>query len=93
MEKEYTYVLFGKEAIQLYDMSLNFLLSSSHVDCKVGAYNDVKKFVRESQNWNGFKEINESDYLRIKKHSLKSPFINTTQNKKRKKFSILNLFK
>jgi len=93
MEKEYTFVLFGKEAIQLYEMSLNFLLSSSHVDCKVGAYNDVKKFVKESQNWNGFKEINEKDYLQIKKHNLKSSFTQTTQSKKRKKFSILNLFR
>ena len=66
--EELTYVLFGAEAIQIYNISLKMLLSSSHLVYKVGAYDDVKTFVDESKKWDDFIEINKSDYIALKKN-------------------------
>lgn len=93
-DNEYTYILFGKEAVDLYKVSLKLLLSStSYVDYKVGAYNDVKRFMKEQKNWKVFIEIPENDYLYLKKHAFKSPLLNTSLTRTKKRFSILNLFK
>ena len=93
-ENEYTYILFGKEAVELYNVSLKLLLSSTtYINYKVGAYNDVKRFMFEQKNWSEFIEIPESDYLYLKKHAFKSPLLNDTLSRKRKRFSILDLFK
>jgi hypothetical protein len=93
-ENEFTYVLFGKEAVELYNVSLKLLLSSTtYVDYKVGAYKDVKRFMQEQKKWSEFIEIPESDYLHLKKHGFKSPLLEDTFRKKRKRFSILDLFK
>jgi len=95
-KEEYTYVLFGKEAIDLYNVSLKLLLSSTtYVDYKVNSYNDVKDFMFDQKNWDGFIEIPESDYMQIKKNAVKSRLLKdeVMLGKKRKAFSILNLFK
>lgn len=93
LEREYTYVMFGGEAISLYKMSLSILLKSPYVEYKIGAYLDVKQFVQETQKWDSFIEISESDFKRIKKHSFKSPFSKITIDSKRKRRSILDFFK
>ena len=93
-DNEYTYVLFGKEAVDLYNVSLKLLLSStSYVEYKVGAYNDVKRFMKEQKNWNVFIEIPENDYLYLKKHAFKSPLLESSLTRSRKRFSLLDLFK
>ena len=51
LERDYTYVMFGSEAISLYKMSLSILLASSYVEYKIGAYIDVKQFMQETQKW------------------------------------------
>ena len=51
IKQEYTYVLFGKEAVDLYNISLKLLLSSTtYVSYKAAAYNDVKRFMIEQKN-------------------------------------------
>ncbi len=95
-DNEYTYILFGKEAVDLYNVSLKLLLSStSYVEYKVGAYNDVKRFMQEQKNWDVFVEIPENDYLYLKKHAFKSPLLDPTLTRSRSKrrFSILDIFK
>ncbi len=93
-ENDYTYVLFGKEAVELYTVSLKLLLSSTtYVNYKVGAYNDVKRFMLEQNKWTKFIEIPESDYLYLKKHAFKSPLLDDSLSRKRKRFSIFDLFK
>ena len=92
IEREYTYVMFGSEAISLYKMSLRILLSSSYVEYKIGAYIDVKQFVQETQKWDSFIEISESDFTRIRKHSFKSPHSKITIEGKRKRKSIFDFF-
>ena len=93
-KQEYTYVLFGKEAVDLYNISLKLLLSSTtYVSYKAAAYNDVKRFMIEQKKWDKFIEIPESDYLHLKKHAFKSTLLDDTLSRKKKRFSILNLFK
>ena len=93
LEREYTYVMFGSEAISLYKMSLSILLASSYVEYKIGAYIDVKQFVQETQKWDSFIEISESDFKRIRKHSFKSPHSKITIDSKRKRRSFFDFFK
>lgn len=92
--EEPTYVLFGAEAIQIYNISINMLLSSAHLSYKIGAYDDVKAFVEESKKWDDFIEINKSDYIAIKKKLVEKP---TNENykklKKNNKPSFFNFFK
>ncbi len=45
------------------------------------------------KKWDKFIEIPESDYLHLKKHAFKSPLLDDTLSRKKKRFSILNLFK
>lgn len=93
-ENEYTYILFGKEAVDLYNVSLKLLLSSTtYINYKVGAYNDVKRFMLEQKKWSAFIEIPEMDYLYLKKHAFKSPLLNDKLTRKRKRFSIFDFFK
>lgn len=92
-ENNLTYVLFGSEAIRMYKISMKLLVSSAYVEYKIGAYNDVKKFVKETKLWDEFLEINEKDYLALKKHTLKSPLYSISNRKKKKRFSIFNFFK
>ncbi|RPD99622.1 hypothetical protein EGM88_03505 [Aureibaculum marinum] len=91
-KEELTYVLFGAEAIQIYKISLDMLLSSVHLNYKVGAYNDVKTFVKESEKWDDFIEINKNDYIKLKKKGLEKPSIEHSK-KNNSKPSIFNLFK
>lgn len=93
LEREYTYVMFGSEAISLYKMSLSILLASPYVEYKIGAYIDVKQFMHETQKWDSFIEITESDFKRIRKHSFKSPHSKITVDNKRKRRSIFDFFK
>ncbi|MCB0474380.1 MAG: hypothetical protein KDC69_01825 [Flavobacteriaceae bacterium] len=86
-----TYVLFGREAIELCKISLELLLLSVDVKFKIGAYNDVKDFVSEAKKWNGFLEISKSDYhLLLKKIKLQEK---AQQDRERRKKSILRFFK
>ena len=93
-KEELTYVLFGAEAIQIYNISLNMLLSSAHLAYKVGAYDDIKAFVDESKKWDDFIEINKSDYITIKKTLVEKPSNENYKNlKKNNKSSFFNFFK
>lgn len=93
LEKDKTYVLFGNEAIRIYNISLRLLLSSAHVEYQVGVYTDVKEFVAEAQKWDGFIEIEKMDYLAIQQNLLKSLEIENAKHKKRNKLSIFKFFK
>ncbi|MDH5413609.1 MAG: hypothetical protein OEW87_05675 [Flavobacteriaceae bacterium] len=93
LEKDKTYVLFGNEAIRIYNISLRLLLSSAHVEYKVGVYTDVKEFVAEAQKWDGFIEIEKIDYMAIQQNLSKSLEIAETKQKKRNKLSIFKFFK
>ena len=93
LEKDKTYVLFGNEAIRIYNISLRLLLSSAHVDYKVGVYTDVKEFVAEAQKWDGFIEIEKIDYMAIQQNLSKSLEIANAKQKKRNKLSIFKFFK
>lgn len=93
-KEELTYVLFGAEAIQIYNISISMLLSSAHLTYKVGAYDDVKTFVDESKKWDNFIEINKSDYVTLKKKLVDKPSIENNKNlKKNSKPSFFNFFK
>ena len=88
-KSDITYVLFGKEAIGLYKMSIRMLINSIEVDYKVGAYVSIKKFVDETKAWDDFLEISKQDFLLLRKVSQK-----TESPKKVKKASyFLNLFR
>jgi hypothetical protein len=89
---EPTYVLFGKEAVLIYKMSLNDLLSAHHINFKIGEYYDINTFIKETKKWDDFIEINEDDYNEINNGKSKS-LINHSDTKKNNKFSILRLFK
>ncbi|MDY7395316.1 hypothetical protein UMM65_08690 [Aureibaculum sp. 2210JD6-5] len=93
-KEELTYVLFGAEAIQIYNISLSMLLSSAHLVYKVGAYDDVKAFVEESKKWDDFIEINKNDYVTLKKKLVERPSTDNQKNlKKNGKSSFFNFFK
>lgn len=70
-QSEITYVLFGKEAIKLYRLSLKTLINSLNVDFKVGAYGSVKKFVSDTREWDDFVEISKEDFLTLRRISSK----------------------
>jgi len=91
LEKEPTYVLFGNEAIKIYKMSLKLLVTSNHINYKVGAYVDVSNFVKEAQNWDDFIEITEDEYLKLKVSFVRS--LNSDKQKRSKKRSIFKFFK
>ena len=92
MKNELTYVLFGSEAIKIYKMSLKLLLSSNYIDYKVGAYSDVKRFMKETEKWESFIEINKNEFLQLKQKLLKDE--RAKKNKKKKgRLSIFKFFK
>ncbi|GEM_PF-4333995 len=92
--EESTYVLFGSEAIQIYNISLDLLISSDDVVYKVAAYNEVSAFVKESEKWDDFLEINEKDYLKIKNYKSNSQTSRVVGKPKRnKKPSFFDFFK
>lgn len=86
-KETYTYVLFGREAIQLYKLSIELLLDAIHIKYKVGAYTNVKQFVNESKKWDDFMEIDKEGYLELKKNNY-----NTRPKKNKNNFSILKIF-
>lgn len=93
-KEELTYVLFGAEAIQIYNISLSMLLSSAHLVYKVAAYDDVKTFIDESKKWDDFIEINRSDFVTLKKKLVEKPSINNQKSSKNKsKPSFFDFFK
>lgn len=85
---EITYVLFGKEAVKLYRLSLKTLLNSLDVEFRVGAYSSVKKFVSDTKEWNDFIEISKEDFL-----SLRSLSSEKTKRKKTKQSFLSKIFK
>jgi len=94
-ESECTYVLFGKEAVDLYNVSLKLLISSTvHVDYKLGVYNNVKQFMIDQKKWGASIEIEESEYERLKKHAFRRPDDTDdvgSMTKRKRFFSFLNL--
>lgn len=86
-KETYTYVLFGREAIQLYKLSMELLLDAINLKYKVGAYADVKQFVNESKKWDDFMEIDKDSYEKLKEN-------NYAKRRKKNKngFSILKIF-
>ena len=85
---EITYVLFGKEAIKLYKLSIKTLMNSSNVSFRVGAYSSVKKFVNDTKEWDDFTEITKEDFLLLRKETVEQP-----KRKVRKKSILSRLFK
>ncbi len=85
---EITYVLFGKEAVKLYKVSLKVLINSLDVHFHVGAYSSVKKFVHDTQSWDDFTEISKEDFLTLRKLTNK----NMIQKPKKRAF-LSKLFK
>ncbi|PID69305.1 MAG: hypothetical protein CSA39_02660 [Flavobacteriales bacterium] len=83
-KEEPTYVLFGREAIHLYKISIDLLMDAIKVKYKVGAYNDVKQFVNESKNWDDFMEIDKADYQKLKNKQY--------YYKSKNGFSFMNMF-
>ena len=63
-----TYVLFGKEAIELYKFSVDKLVLSNNLKYNVGAYTSVSAFIAEKNCWNDFKVISKKEYARLSKH-------------------------
>jgi len=92
--EEPTYVLFGSEAIHIYGLSLSMLLTSTQLEYKVAAYQEVSNFVEESKKWDDFIEINEKDYILLKNHLSKSPpLVILNKQKRNKKPIFFNFFK
>ncbi|HBK71075.1 MAG TPA: hypothetical protein DDZ39_05350 [Flavobacteriaceae bacterium] len=92
--EESTYVLFGGEAIQIYGLSINMLMSSTQLVYKVASYNEVSAFVTESKKWDDFMEIKEKDYILLKNHLSKSPPLGILNKQKRNKKPVFfNFFK
>ncbi len=94
LTQEPTYVLFGSEAMHIYNLSTDMLLSCTQLDYNVSAFNEVSVFVEESKKWDDYMEINEKDYILLKKHLSKSPPIAKLEKRKRnKKPTFFNFFK
>ena len=89
--QELTYVLFGREAIEICKISLELLLLSVDVKFKIGAFNDVQDFVGEAKRWDGFLEISKHEYdLLLKKIKLQEKAL---RERERRKKSIFRFFK
>ena len=63
-----TYVLFGKQAIELYKSSLDRLVLSQDLKYNVGAYTNVSAFIADKNCWNDFTIINKKEYAQLAKH-------------------------
>ncbi len=65
----HTYVLFGKEAVLLYNKSiLKLLITTKDINYKIEKYIEVKYFFKEQKKWKDFVEISFQDYTRINEH-------------------------
>lgn len=63
-----TYVLFGKEAIELYKYSIDKLVSSNNLKYNVGAYTSISAFITDKNCWYNFKVISKKEYTKLSKH-------------------------
>ncbi len=64
-ENKIIYVLFGKEAIQLFSISIELLLEDMFIKYKVKSFNDTRAFIKENKKWDGYIEINKKDFFKI----------------------------
>ncbi len=64
-EKKIIYVLFGKEAIQLFSISIELLLEDKFIKYKVKSFNDTRAFIKENKKWDEYKEINRKVFFKI----------------------------
>ncbi len=78
-----SYVLFGKEAIEIYNMSIVQLLITRDVKYNIGKFSSIEKFKNESKKWDDFIEIDYKDYIKIKKHFKKNKLNNGVPKKKK----------
>ncbi len=71
-----TYVLFGKQAIELYKSSIENLVVADDLKFNVGAYTNVRAFIADKNRWNDFVIITRKEYAKLAKHiqSNKSSF-------------------
>ncbi len=90
MKHTYTYILFGKLAVGLFNLSLVHLLNAKNIQYTVGKFNNVADFFEEKKKWSDFIEIEYEDYFKIKNHLDKS---SKTLKKQKKKFSFFKLFR
>jgi len=84
-----TYVLFGDEAVSIYNISIKQLLKTEGIDYTVGEYFSVKEFFIEKDKWRNYTEISHSDFKTIKQ------FLDAKlayHKKRKKRFSIFKLF-
>ena len=72
-ENSPSYVLFGKEALQLYNVSTQNLLNAINIDYNVNVFTKIKNFEEEKIKWNDCVEIDYHEYLKIKSHLDKQP--------------------
>ena len=68
-EEKPSYILFGKEAVSIFKISLNQLLMSKDLEYAVGKYSSISEFLKEAKNWNDYIEINEKEYKILKANS------------------------
>ena len=84
-----TYVLFGDEAVSIYNVSIKQLIKTADIDYTVGEYYSVKEFFIEKDKWRNYTEISHSDYKIIKQFlDVKLAY----RKKRKKRFSIFKLF-
>jgi len=89
-ENNHTYVLFGKEAVRLYNKSiLHLLITTKDISYKVEKYKEVKDFFLEQKNWKDFVEISSQDYIRLNEHIYEE---SPTIKRPKKKFWSFKLF-
>jgi len=79
----FTYVLFGKEAISIYNISLIQLKITKDVKYGIGKFRNVKKFNEECERWDDFMEIDEIDYNKIQKHFKKNKLVDGLPREKK----------
>lgn len=77
-----SYVLFGKEALYYYHISLQHLLNAIDINYGVNAFTQIENFEKEKSKWNDYIEIDYHEYLKIKSHLEKQPnFIDRIKKK------------
>ncbi len=68
-----SYVLFGCEAVYLYKISVKHLLHATNIEFNVKPLSSVKDFIKESEKWDDYIEIEHDEYQKIRLHLKKNP--------------------
>ena len=87
-ENSPSYVLFGKEALYLYNISTQHLLNATNIVYNIGVFTKIKDFKQEMSKWDDYIQIDYHVYLKIKSHLEKQP----SSFRKFKKKLLLGIF-